>query len=64
MQPREIKALEIAAKSKLVRSNGNTWYVPSQSNRKESTRLLWTMKARNALVQTMKFGFDFEFEQD
>src|SRR5882762_8853555 len=34
MEPREIKGLEIAAKSKLVRK-GNTWYVPSQSNKQE-----------------------------
>lgn len=34
MQPREIKGLEIAAKLKLVRS-GDTWSVPSQSNKQE-----------------------------
>lgn len=34
MEPREIKGLEIAAKLKLVR-RGNTWYVPSQSNKQE-----------------------------
>ena len=34
MQRREIKGLEIAAKLKLVRK-GNTWYVPSQSNKQE-----------------------------
>jgi len=35
MEPREIKGLEIAAKLKLVRSSGNIWYVPSQSNKQE-----------------------------
>ena len=34
MEPREIKGLEIAAKLKLVRK-GNTWSVPSQSNKQE-----------------------------
>jgi hypothetical protein len=33
-EPGQIKGLEIAAKSKLVRK-GNTWYVPSQSNKQE-----------------------------
>lgn len=32
MEPREIKGLEIAAKSKLTRK-GNVWSVPSQSNK-------------------------------
>ena len=35
MEPREIKGLEIAAKLKLVHSNGNIWHVPSQSNNQE-----------------------------
>jgi len=35
MEPREIKGLEIAAKLKLVRTSGNIWYVPSQSNKQE-----------------------------
>jgi hypothetical protein len=38
MQAREIKGLEIAAKLKLVRK-GNTWYVPSQSNKQEKYTL-------------------------
>jgi hypothetical protein len=35
MEPREIKGLEIAAKLKLVRTSGNIWHVPSQSNKQE-----------------------------
>jgi transposase len=35
MEPREIKGLEIAAKLKLTRM-GDTWYVPSQSNKHEN----------------------------
>src|SRR5690349_7990322 len=36
MEPRELKALEIAAKSKLTRK-GNTWIVPSQAGPKKYT---------------------------
>lgn len=36
MEPRELKALEIAAKSKLTRK-GNTWLVPSQAGPKKYT---------------------------
>jgi hypothetical protein len=36
MEPREIKGLEIAAKTKLTRKgNGNLWLVPSQRNKQE-----------------------------
>ena len=36
MEPREQKAIEIAAKAKLTRK-GNTWIVPSQSGPKKYT---------------------------
>jgi transposase len=38
MEPREIKGLEIAAKSKLTRK-GNVWFVPSQSNKLEKYKV-------------------------
>jgi hypothetical protein len=37
MEPREEKAILIAAKSKIVRKNNSTWIVPSQSGPKKYT---------------------------
>lgn len=57
MEPREIKGLEIAAKSKLVRK-GNTWYVPSQSNKQEKYTVALTDEKPQCTCR------DYEFRND
>ena len=57
MQPREIKGLEIAAKLKLVR-RGNTWYVPSQSNKQEKYTVALTDEKPQCTCR------DYEFRND
>lgn len=57
MEPREIKGLEIAAKLKLVRK-GNTWYVPSQSNKPEKYTVALTDEKPQCTCR------DYEFRND
>ncbi len=54
MEPREIKGLEIAAKLKLVRK-GNTWYVPSQSNKQEKYTVALTDEKPHGTCRDYEF---------
>ena len=51
MEPREIKGLEIAAKTKLTRKGkSNIWLVPSQSNKQEKYTVALDAEKPSALA--------------